>query len=102
MHRAFTAAALGLLASMGVPALAQSAGNAPIWVQQQNLQNLLNSAVVALRSDDQASACQLRSQALGILSTNFEAFAAAYPSNNWSDLQTSLQGSVNKCTARGL
>jgi len=91
-----------LLAFAGSPALAQSGGFTPIWVQQQNLQSLLNSAVVALRNNDQASACQLRSQALGILSSNVEAFAAAYPSNNWSDLQTSLQGSVNKCTARGL
>lgn len=102
MERTLAAAALGLLASMGVPALAQSAADTPIWVQQQTLQNLLNSAVVALRSDDQTSACQLRSQALDILNTNLAGFAAAYPSNNWSDLQTSLQGSVNKCTARGL
>jgi len=52
-----------LLAFAGSPALAQSGGFTPIWVQQQNLQSLLNSAVVALRNNDQASACQLRSQA---------------------------------------
>jgi hypothetical protein len=68
-----------------------------ISLQQSTLQSLLDNAITAIRNNDNASACQLRSQALGILNQNFDAFSAAYPTNNWSDLQASLQGSVNAC-----
>ena len=40
-------------------------------------------------------------QAAGILAANFQAFEAVFPANNWSDLQTSLQGSLNSCGAKG-
>lgn len=66
--------------------------------QQQTLQGLLNDAIVAVRQNDRASACMLRSQALTVLNANFAAFQALYPTNNWSDLQVSLQGSLRKCT----
>ncbi|MEB3173561.1 MAG: hypothetical protein VKL97_06805 [Cyanobacteriota bacterium] len=69
--------------------------------QQQTLQSLLNSAIVALRQNDPASACNLRSQALSILNANLAAFEALFPANNWSDLQVSLQGSLRKCAADG-
>ncbi len=68
-----------------------------ISLQQSTLQSLLDNAITAIRNNDNATACQLRSQALGILNQNFDAFSAAYPTNNWSDLQASLQGSVNAC-----
>jgi hypothetical protein len=66
-------------------------------LQQSTLQSLLTKAITAIRNNDNATACLLRSQALGILNQNFDAFSAAYPTNNWSDLQASLQGSVNAC-----
>lgn len=85
------------------PALAQSGGNpsSAISAQQESLQNLLNSAIVAIQNNDEAGACQLRSQAFTILNNNYNAFVAAYPTNNWSDLQTSLQGSLNRCATKG-
>lgn len=70
-------------------------------LQQATLQSLLNNAITAIGNNDNATACQLRSQALSILNANFNGFAAAYPSNNWGDLQASLQGSVNACAAKG-
>lgn len=73
----------------------------PVALQQANLQALLNNAITALRDNDNATACQLRSQALGILTNNFDAFAAAYPTNNWGDLRASLQDSVSGCQAKG-
>lgn len=73
-----------------------------VIAQQSMLQSLLDNAIVAVRNNDKVSACQLRSQALGILNTNFNAFVMAFPSNNWSDLQTSLQNSINRCSAKGL
>ena len=69
--------------------------------QQQVLQGLLNNALVAIRQHDEASACNLRSQAMGVLNANFGAFQAFFPANNWSDLQVSLQGSLRKCVAQG-
>ena len=65
--------------------------------QQQILQGLLNNAIVAVRQNDQATACNLRGQALNVLNANFAAFQAVFPANNWSDLQVSLQGSLGKC-----
>jgi hypothetical protein len=65
--------------------------------QQQTLQGLLNDAIVAVRQNDPASACNLRGQALSVLNANFAAFQALYPTNNWSDLQVSLEGSLRKC-----
>ena len=70
--------------------------------QQQTLQSLLNNALAAIRGNDQASACQLRAQAMEVLNANLPAFQALYPANNWSDLQVSLQGSLRKCAAQGL
>jgi hypothetical protein len=70
-------------------------------LQQSTLQSLLNNAITAIRNNDNATACQIRSQALGILKKNFDAFSAAYPTNNWSALQASLQGSVNACAGNG-
>ena len=70
-------------------------------LQQATLQSLLNNATTAIRNNDNATACQLRSQALGILNENFGAFSAAFPTNNWTDLQASLQGSVNACAGNG-
>lgn len=70
--------------------------------QQQTLQTLLNNALVAIRQNDQASACSLRGQAMAVLNANLAAFQALYPANNWSDLQVSLQGSLRRCAAQGL
>lgn len=72
-----------------------------IYYQQNNLQSLLNNALIAVRNNDNVTACQLRSQALALLTANFNAFLAAFPNNNWGDLQTSLQDSVNQCNAKG-
>lgn len=72
-----------------------------IAFQQATLQSLLNNATTAIRNNDNATACQLRTQALGILNENFGAFSAAFPTNNWTDLQASLQGSVNACAGNG-
>lgn len=72
-----------------------------IAIQQANLQALLNSAITAMRNNDNTTACQLRGQALGILTENLNAFAAAYPANNWVDLQASLQDSVTACQVKG-
>ncbi len=69
--------------------------------QQQQMQSLIDGALVAIRQDDPVTACNLRSQALGILNANIQAFQALYPSNNWFDLQISLQDSVNRCQAKG-
>ncbi len=94
-------AALAISASALNPALAQ--GNPPpeVLAQQQQLQSLLDDAIVAVRADNEAQACSLRSQAAAILNANMEAFAAVFPTNNWSDLQTSLQGSLARCSAKG-
>jgi hypothetical protein len=35
------------------------------------------------------------------LTNNLQAFQAVFPANDWSDLQTSLQGSVARCSAKG-
>ena len=69
--------------------------------QQETLQALLNNALVAVRNNDSVTACQQRSQALALLNANFNTFLAAFPNNNWPDLQTSLQDSVNRCNAKG-
>jgi len=69
--------------------------------QQQMLQGLLNNAIVAVRQNDQAAACNLRGQALEILNNNLVAFQTFYPANDWSDLQRSLQGSLRRCAAQG-
>ena len=94
-------AALAISASALHPALAQ--GNPPpeVLAQQQQLQSLLDDAIVAVRADNEAQACSLRSQTAAILNANMEAFAAVFPTNNWSDLQTSLQGSLARCSAKG-
>jgi hypothetical protein len=70
--------------------------------QRQTLQSLLDNALVAIRQNDQVSACTFRGQALAVLNANLAAFQALYPVNNWSDLQVSLQGSLRKCAAQGL
>jgi len=70
--------------------------------QQQTLQALLNNALVAIRQNDQASACNLRGQAMDVLTANLAAFQVLFPANNWADLQVSLQGSLRKCAAQGL
>ena len=88
-----------LLALACIPSVQAQANN--IAIQQANLQALLDNAITAIRNNDNATACQLRGQALGILTNNFDAFAAAYPTNNWNDLQASLQDSVTACQAKG-
>ena len=88
-----------LLALACIPSVHAQPNN--IAAQQANLQALLNDAITAIRNNDNATACQLRIQALGILSDNFNAFVAAYPRNNWNSLQASLQDSVNACQAAG-
>ena len=96
-------AALALL----LPLIAVSAARAQTYdpqvtgQQQQTLQSLLNSALVAIRQNDQATACTLRTQALQVLNANLSAFQALYPANNWSDLQVSLEGSLRKCPPPG-
>jgi cytochrome c556 len=94
-------AALVLSLSAASPALAQGNGAEAIAEQQQLMQNLLNNAIVAIENNDQPQACALRRQAAGILATNVQGFEAVFPANNWSDLQTSLQGSLNSCAAKG-
>ena len=69
--------------------------------QQQLLQSLLNNAIVAVRQNDEATACNLRGQAMNVLNANLPAFQALYPANNWSDLQVSLAGSLSKCSPQG-
>ena len=95
----FAAPAALLLALACFPGVRAQAN--AIAVEQANLEALLDNAITAVRNNDTATACQLRTQALGILANNFNAFVAAYPTNNWSDLQTSLQDSVNACQAKG-
>ena len=92
-------AALLLLLSMVSHPAVRAQGYDPMVTgnQQQTLQNLLNNVVVALRQNDLVAACNLRGQALNVLNANFAAFQALYPANNWSDLQVSLQGSLDKC-----
>lgn len=85
----------------GARALAQPAPTPQLVDQQQQLQSLLNNAIVAIQANDEAQACSLRSQALTILNANIGAFQAVFPANNWSDLQTSLDGSVARCNAKG-
>jgi len=88
-----------LLAVACIPSVHAQANT--IAIQQANLQALLDNAITAIRNNDNATACQLRGQALGILTENCNAFAAAYPTNDWSDLQASLQDSVTACQAKG-
>ena len=97
MFRRSLPALLGI-AMAGVSVQAQPID---IAVQQANLQNLLDNTITAIRNNDQATACQLRRQALSILSPNLNAFTATYPANDWSDLQTSLQNSISACQATG-
>lgn len=100
MRRLLSTLAL-ISASAFCPALAQ--GNPPpeVIAQQQQMQSLLDDAIVAIRNNNEGQACSLRSQAVAILNANIQAFEAVFPANNWSDLQTSLQGSVAKCNAGG-
>jgi hypothetical protein len=99
MRRLF--AVVLLSASALSPALAQ--GNPPpeLIAQQQQLQSLLDDAIVAIQANNEAQACALRSQAAAILNANLQAFEAVFPANDWSDLQTSLQGSLARCSAKG-
>ena len=83
-------------------ALAQPAASPELVQQQQALQGLLNNATEALEANNPAQACSLRSQALNILNNNIQGFQAVFPANDWSDLQTSLSGSVARCGAKGL
>ena len=92
---------LAILSLVLVSAAALKAQPNDIALQQAALQSLLDNAIAAIRNNDNATACQLRSQALGILNLNLDAFAAAYPTNNWSDLQASLQESVHACSGIG-
>ena len=86
----------------GAAAMAQPQPGSAVIDQQQALQGLLNQAIVAIRQNDTATACRLRGQALNILNANLQAFQAAFPANDWSDLQTSLQGSLVSCGANGM
>ena len=86
----------------GAAAVAQPAPGSAVVDQQQALQALLDQAIVAIRQNDAATACRLRGQALNILNSNIQAFQAAFPANDWSDLQTSLQGSLVSCGANGM
>jgi hypothetical protein len=95
-RHAFAGFCLGLLAIVSAEAQPYD-----LAVQQSTMQGLLNDAITAIRNDDMATACQRRSQALAILNTNYQGFVSVYPTNNWSDLQASLQGSVNECVAKG-
>jgi hypothetical protein len=93
--------ALAISASALTPALAQGTPPQEVLAQQQQLQSLLDDAIVAVRANNEPQACSLRTQALTILTNNLQAFQAAFPANDWSDLQTSLQGSVARCSAKG-
>ncbi|MEY4360409.1 MAG: hypothetical protein RLZZ631_1895 [Cyanobacteriota bacterium] len=84
------------------PVFAQPAPTPELVMQQQTMQNLLNNAIVAIEANNEPQACSLRAQALTILNANLQAFQAVFPANNWSDLQTSLDGSVARCNAKGL
>lgn len=86
----------------GAAAVAQPAPGGAVIDQQQALQGLLDQVIVAIRQNDAATACRLRGQALTLLNANLPAFQAAFPANNWSDLQTSLQGSLVNCGANGM
>jgi len=63
------------------PALAQSGANpsSAISAQQESLQNLLNSAIVAIQNNDEAGACQLRSQAFTILNKQLQRLRGRLP-----------------------
>ena len=89
-------------ALVSAPVFAQPAPTPELVMQQQTLQNLLNNAIVAIQANNEPQACSLREQALSILNANLQAFQAVFPANNWSDLQTSLDGSVARCNAKGL
>ena len=99
MRRAVLAVMSALLSVTAVRA--QSYDPVVTGNQQQLLQNLLNNAIVAVRQNDKAAACNLRAQAMNVLTANLPAFQALYPANNWSDLQVSLAGSLRKCSAQG-
>jgi hypothetical protein len=99
MHRLL--AAMAISATTFTQAMAQGTPPQEAVAQQQQLQSLLDDAIVAVRASDEAQACSLRSQALNILNSNIQAFEAVFPANDWSDLQTSLQGSVARCTTKG-
>jgi len=86
----------------GAAVVAQPSPDPALIDQQQALQGLLDQAIVAIRQNDAATACRLRGQALNILNANLPAFQAAFPTNDWSDLQTSLQGSLMSCGANGM
>lgn len=100
MRRLMSTLALIGASSLG-PALAQGTPPPEVIAQQQQLQSLLDDAIVAIEANNEPQACSLRSQALSILSANLQAFEAVFPANDWSDLQTSLQGSVAHCAAKG-
>lgn len=99
MRRLALAVLLSLIATSAVRA--QTYDPQVIGEQQQILQGLLNNATVALRQNDQASACNLQNQALTILTANLTAFQALYPANDWNDLLVSLQGSLRNCANAG-
>jgi hypothetical protein len=89
----------GLL--LAQPSRAQTYDPAYVASQQQQMQDLIDGALMAIRQNDPVTACNLRTQAVGILNANLQAFQVFYPSNNWLDLQISLQDSVNRCQAKG-
>ncbi len=89
----------GLL--LAQPSRAQTYDPAYVASQQQQMQDLIDGALMAIRQNDPVTACNLRTQAVGILNANLQAFQVLYPSNNWVDLQISLQDSVNRCQAKG-
>lgn len=89
----------GLL--LAQPGRAQNFDPSYVASQQQQMQSLIDGALMAIRNNDPVTACNQRMEALGILNANIQAFQALYPSNNWSDLQISLQDSVNRCQAKG-
>jgi hypothetical protein len=68
---------------LALPGRAQGYDPADVASQQQQMQGLIDGAL------------------LGILNANLQAFQALYPSNNWADLQMSLQDSGNSCQAKG-
>jgi Tfp pilus assembly protein FimT len=94
-------ALLAAVLLLALPGRAQGYDPADVASQQQQMQGLIDGALVAIRQNDPVTACNLRVQAVGILNANLQAFQALYPSNNWADLQMSLQDSVNSCQAKG-
>lgn len=83
------------------PSEARTGNLGSVAAERQRLQEVLDAALLEIENNQAARACELRSEALGIVNDNFDRFEAAYPKSNWRSLQSSLEGSVKKCEARG-